>query len=217
MLKDSALIIAFVGALLYFTGWAYLYAYFEYFGISLIEINPSIQFVLMHALSPYYYWASNLDLKEFVPWLIIVLGVIVILHISGLLRGVFGFLKTRLSGTSETAGPGVTVIVVLALFGTSLAVSRSAGDRTAAETWSNPGRIIYISQKSDNLNINDNPHYNLKSLNDDLQLKYLFSSTNNHYAFLRERQCGEPRCGLIFKIPVDNVEEIAIITQWRHR
>lgn len=41
----------FVVALLYFTGWMYLYYYLEDFGFSIFEANIPLQFVLVYSFA----------------------------------------------------------------------------------------------------------------------------------------------------------------------
>lgn len=41
--------------ILYFTGWTYLYLYFDFFGINISELKLDLQTVLMYSYAPFHY------------------------------------------------------------------------------------------------------------------------------------------------------------------
>jgi hypothetical protein len=204
--RGSTLIIAISGAWLYFTGWAFLYSYFNYFGINLIEIDPSVQYVFMHSVPPLRYYLTL--------WNVMYL---LLIYISSVicLRYVFGFAVasryTRLLLSPLGQFFLLLAIIVLAFY-VSFTLGRTTGADAASYFWNNPPEIVYFGFKQSNLTSDDSP-VNLVALNDEMKLKYLISTKEFHYAFYREYNCNSPHCGLIFRIPNETVNEIMIVHQ----
>ena len=205
MHRYNALILAAAGAWLYFTGWAYLYSYYSYFQISLIEISPSVQFVFMHSLTPWYFAATRITLGE----VILFIGIYLILVV--MLRGILASRRVNSIVGSLTNGLFLGIMVIATVFLASLFVARWAGKERAIQTWANPPMIAFFKFKDDSYGKTNDLFYKLTELNDDLALRYLFSTGEIHYAFYRKPSCTNPYCGLVFKIPVDLANEIVII------
>jgi hypothetical protein len=199
----SALIIAAVGAWLYFMGWAYLYSYFNFFDTNLIEIEPSIQFVLMHALSPWWFWISKITSG------VIILIVAACMIIAVLLR----YTRLHAHAKSVCCQPLSWVLLVGVAIPLSLIASTSAGKHHASDTWANPGMIArfkFLPEKGNG----GNSRAELRDLSDHLKLKYLMSTSRVHYVFVRGPNCKSPHCGLIIKVPTSAVEDLTIITEY---
>jgi hypothetical protein len=204
--RGFTVITAILGAWLYFTGWAYLYSYFDYFGINLIEIDPSLQFVFLHSLPPlrYYLVGSNI----FTCLLVYIIIVFILYYIIG-----FSVIYSRIRFLLSPLGQFfLASLIVFLLFYASFSAARTAGTQSASYFWRHPPRLVYFNFKQDPSTLTASP-VNLAMLNSEMKLKYLMSTKDFHYAFYREQECKEPHCGLIFKIPTDNVNEIMTIQE----
>lgn len=222
MEKNSAILLAVVGAWLYFTGWAYLYSFFGFFSINLIEIDPSIQFVLMHSLTPWYFWLTHLiDQFDFDTFVVlvglyggIITIIIVLLGIPSVARRADQLVAACDSCYSRLcpyfSSSTVLASVLFILFIASLFASRSAGALRAEQIWSDPGTIVYFNVEKD---VGGNQGFSdrTKHFNEDFRMKYLFSTSEFHYAIVRNDDCYAKVCGgFILKIPVRTVREVLI-------
>ena len=209
MERYSAFILAGVGALLYFTGWAYLYTYFEYFGISLIEVDPSIQFVFMHALTPL--WVLLENWRWGTVLLILAVYAIIVILLDRLLRHPKIYAAAHRAFYSNWGAPVLAFLALALTFFAILQLGLWAGRHKAAAKWAEPITVVRFNFHSVNAQERNLADLNLAALNDNLLLKYLMSTSVFHYAFYRETGCRDPHCGLIFKIPVGGVDELVII------
>jgi hypothetical protein len=217
--KTAALSISIFGALLYFTGWAYLYHYFKFFLVDIFEIKPSIQFVLIHSFSPLYHFAQKMSWGLAI--LIIALAIITVLVIS-ILKGLESVRKRVTSVkenlTSLAAKPGVftgaILLALVTLFFASFWISRSAALERATSIWDDSSNVVYfnLGRAGDTLDIRAKISDRTERLNRDLELRYLMSTEKFHYAFARDPDCAQnQRCGgFIIKLPVEAVKELII-------
>ena len=203
--KYASLILAAAAAWLYFTGWAYLYSYFSYFQISLMEIDPSIQFVFMHSLTPWYSLATRISFGEILLFVGIYIIIVIVIRRILASQRIYSWLAPLANGVL------IGILVTITIFGVSLFVAKSAGRGKAIETWADPAMIAFFKFKDPTYGKADGMFYNLAKMNDDLALKYLASTSEMHYAFYRKPTCSDPYCGIVFKIPTQIVNEVVVI------
>lgn len=189
-LKDLIGLGSALTAWLYFTGFSYLYHYYIFFGIQIPEVEPSYQFVLMHALSPY--------VQYFGPVTMLILLVILVVSV---------FIIMKYFPSLDH--PAFYLILLFSLFIISYFSSADAGYKRALAVWCEAGRIVKftLAEKP------ETAPEEFSKLNATWSLRYLFSSSSVHYAFKLSYPCSRGRRadGVIFKVPVGDVQNLVLI------
>jgi len=174
--KHWAAVITLTTAFIYYIGWAYLYNYYNFFGIDLFEIAPSLQNILIYAFPALLYlFSPQGELYVFVPML--------------LLLGVVAYFSSRSTRPKlsrwERDNTRMVVSNALTIFGLLLMVEgyRSAKNlamANAIEKWmndSNPAIVQFSSPIRSNVGDFDQSLSNrLADLNNKSRLRFILST-----------------------------------------
>jgi hypothetical protein len=218
--KLLAVIVTLGTAFTYFVGWTYLYFYYEFFGIDIFEIGPSVQYTLVYAFPA----LRNLiypsgELYKFLP------TVVVFALVIFAIRRRFQRRKTKLVWTAATV-----FAILLTMEGYYSA--KQLAWKKAAEKWmalSDPAYVELVSAAGSASPVNvpsptvgsaspnvPSPTKNgyskkFEDFNKDLSLMYLLSTPQFHYLFTRELCKVELCTGFLFRVSVANVRVLMIL------
>jgi hypothetical protein len=191
MEKLIAVIITLITAGAFFLGWVYLYSYYDYFGIDVLEINPSIQIVLVYATPVLFNLFSSSDGLLF--------GLIALL-----LLAIFGILFFFVRQWSWVAL--IALFVIFGFGGYRAAITQ--GKILATQKWMNDSDPALLEFSPDAV------PKEVEIYNREKQLRFILSTPQFHYLFARE-QCdldSYTTCnGFVFRIKVADVQAIRIL------
>ena len=209
---------ALIGAWLYFIGWAYLYNYLRFFHIDIFEIDLSLQYVIIHSAPPLNFFLRHYLLPSV---LLLVLPGIAIF---------FSLTKRRqqlLKSNFSKSGNAYVIYFVsgLSIFIGGFYLARKAGESQARDTWISTAPEVYLAFVTDaakkipadsaTKKPESGPQSALQEENNRYALRHLLSTRDTHYVFTRREVRRTMNSvfipdGLVFKIPVKNVEHLHI-------
>lgn len=158
-LKNGLLLVAFA-SILYFSGYAYLDGYYEYYDISVREISPDIHEIIAHGAIFFFQIASK---TGFVITLPLLSGLIIIGLIFEISNN-FYFLLRRF-----IVFFGIFIIAIASISAHSLGLDQAKSDLSRL----NPMQLSIFTEQNVIVNLPSPPN---------TQYKYLTSSPDTHFA-----------------------------------
>jgi hypothetical protein len=210
--KYVAVILSLTTAFAYYVGWTYLYHYYNFLGIDILEINPPVQYTLiysfpglLHLVSP----SGELFVFAFGAVIISAIGIV-------FCRCLF---PSNLSYKQKTLWTINTLLFVL-LLTEGYRAAKSIAHVDAANKWTKDSDPVFVEFKN-STNANEKPCADptspsdlfarqLLCLNSQLKLRLITSTQQFHYLFAATDGCPpsdhEICGGLLFKINISETK-----------
>jgi hypothetical protein len=220
--KQLAVVITLATAFIYYMGWIFLYNYYNFFGIDIFEIGPSVQYTLIYAFPAVLFLLyPKGELFIFVSGLfILAIAYFSLFHVGKLKRSRNKIVMSVKDNIVWVA----SILLVMLLLVEGYRSAEFLARTKAAGRWmndSNPAVLEFVrstdaTRRPNDSNANSGIGFSekLQEFNNGLQLRFILSTPQFHYLFGRadcDSNFNETCEGFLFRVRVADVKVITIL------
>jgi hypothetical protein len=222
--EHLAVALTLVTAFVYSVGFVYLYNYHNFFGIDMLEVGPSIQNTLIFALPSFVHlFSPKGELYVFVPSAVVLAIVYFALLYVGKFTGANGKVARWTNDNKNDIAWSALAIFAMLVLVESYRSAESLARTNAVEIWMNDSNPAFLefartadaaqARKVSSTTEKGLPK-KLEAFNDELQLRFILSTSQFHYLFTRadcDLSANETCEGFLFRVRVADVNAVTIL------